>query len=129
MSDAPTISIIDDDEFVRDALQTLVESVGYATIGFSSAEEFINSNRICDTSCLIADVQMSGMSGFDLHDWLIKNLHNIPLILLTGLPTERFKVRATKSIAADLQSKPIGLERLMVCLERALNGSVKQAAG
>ena len=69
------------------------------------------------------------MSGFALHDWLIKNLHNIPLILLTGLPTERFKVRATKSIAADLQSKPIALERLMVCLERARNGSVKQAAG
>src|SRR5579863_8318661 len=74
------IAIIDDDEFVRDALQRLIESVGYATMAFSSADEFINSNCIRDISCLIADVQMPGMTGFDLHDRLIRNEYGIPVI-------------------------------------------------
>jgi len=124
MPNVPTIAIIDDDEFVRDSMRTLVESVGYATMAFSSAEEYINSNRIRNTSCLITDVQMPGMTGFDLHDRLIRDGYSIPIILMTGLPTERFKARARNSVAVDLLSKPIGLECLMGSLEKALNGAV-----
>lgn len=123
MPNVPTIAIIDDDEFVRDSLRTLVESVGYATMAFSSVEEYIESNRIRNTSCLITDVQMPGMTGFDLYDRLIGDGYSIPIILMTGLPTERFKARARNSVAVDLLSKPIGLERLMGSLEKALNGS------
>jgi len=105
-------------------MRTLVESVGYATMAFSSAEEYINSNRIRNTSCLITDVQMPGMTGFDLHDRLIRDGYSIPIILMTGLPIERFKARARNSVAVDLLSKPIGLECLMGSLEKALNGAV-----
>ena len=124
MPNVPTIAIIDDDKFVRDSMRTLVESVGYATMAFSSAEEYINSNRIRNTSCLITDVQMPGMTGFDLHDRLIRDGYSIPIILMTGLPTERFKARARNSVAVDLLSKPIGLKCLMGSLEKALNGAV-----
>jgi FixJ family two-component response regulator len=126
MPSIPAIAIIDDDEFVRDALQRLIESVGYDTMVFSSADEFVNSNRIRDVSCLIADVHMPGMTGFDLHDRLIRNEYGIPVILMTGLPTEKFKARARDSGAVDLLSKPIGIERLIGCLEKALDGAVKQ---
>jgi FixJ family two-component response regulator len=126
MPNIPAIAIIDDDEFVRDALQRLIESVGYATMVFSSADEFVNSSRIRDVSCLIADVHMPGMTDFDLHDRLIRNEYGIPVILMTGLPTEKFKARARDSGAVDLLSKPIGVERLIGCLEKALDGAVKQ---
>lgn len=129
MPSIPTIAIIDDDEFVRDALQTLIESVGYATLAFSSAEEYIVSERIRETSCLITDVQMSGMTGFDLHDSLVKDGYSVPVILMTGLPTEKFKARAARCAGVDLLSKPISLEHLMACLEKAIGGPVKQAVG
>jgi FixJ family two-component response regulator len=126
MPSVPAIAIIDDDEFVRDALQRLIESVGYVAMVFSSADEFVNSSRIRDVSCLIADVHMPGMTGFDLHDRLIRNEYGIPVILMTGLPTEKFKERARNSGAVDLLSKPISIERLIGCLEKALDGAVKQ---
>lgn len=128
MPSVATIAIIDDDEFVRDALQTLIESVGYATIAFSSAEEYIASERIRETSCLITDVQMSGMTGFDLHDSLIRNGYSVPVILMTGLPTEKFKARVTHCTGVDLLSKPVSLEHLMVCLKKAISGPVEQSA-
>ena len=129
MPSVATIAIIDDDEFVRDALQTLIESVGYATMAFSSAEEYIASERIRETSCLITDVQMGGMTGFDLHDSLIRNGYSVPVILMTGLPTEKFKARAIGCAGVDLLSKPISLEHLMACLERAISKPVEQPAG
>lgn len=129
MPSVATIAIIDDDEFVRDALQTLIESVGYATMAFSSAEEYVASERIRETACLITDVQMAGMTGFDLHDSLMRNGYSVPVILMTGLPPEKFKARATRCVGVDLLSKPISLEHLMACLEKAISKPVEQPAG
>lgn len=128
MPSVATIAIIDDDEFVRDALQTLIESIGYAAMAFSSAEEYIASESIGRTSCLITDVQMTGMTGFDLHDSLVRNGFSVPVILMTGLPTEKFKARATRCTGVDLLSKPVSLEDLMVCLAKAVSRPVEQAA-
>ena len=129
MPSVATIAIIDDDEFVRDALQTLIESVGYATMAFSSAEEYVASERIQETACLITDVQMAGMTGFDLHDSLTRNGYSVPVILMTGLPPEKFKARATRCAGVDLLSKPISLEHLMACLKKAISRPIEQPAG
>ena len=66
MAPAPLISIVDDDDFVRNSLNNLLRSVGMRTHGFSSAEEFLNSNELHYTDCLLLDVRMPGMSGLDL---------------------------------------------------------------
>ena len=66
MSAAPLISIVDDDDSLRNSLNNLIRSVGFGVQGFSSAEAFLNSNQLHDTACLILDVRMPGMSGLDL---------------------------------------------------------------
>jgi len=65
------ISIVDDDEPIREAINELVSSLGYHSVKFASAEEFLNSERLDDTSCLITDVRMPGLSGIDLQCRLI----------------------------------------------------------
>jgi FixJ family two-component response regulator len=68
MSEAPLISIVDDDALARDGIGTLVESLGYNVITFTSAEHFLQSGVIADTTCLITDVQMPGLSGLELQE-------------------------------------------------------------
>ena len=73
------IAIVDDDETMRAATKTLVRSLGYNISTFGSADEFLKSEQVHDTSCLITDVQMPGLSGIDLQDHLIARGHCIPL--------------------------------------------------
>ena len=88
------ISIIDDDKSVRNATSTLLGCLGYATATFASAEEFLQSSRLQETACLIADVQMPVMSGVDLQHHLIASGDNTPVILITGFPNESLRKRA-----------------------------------
>ena len=67
MSKAPLISIVDDDALARDGIRELVESLGYNAVTFMSAEHFLESNMIAETTCLITDVQMPGLNGLELH--------------------------------------------------------------
>ena len=85
------IAIVDDDNAVRMALMSLVRSLGYTVTAFSSAEAFLKSERINDTSCVVTDVQMPGLSGVDLQDRLIARGHRIPVIFLTGYPDENVR--------------------------------------
>ena len=78
------IAIVDDDEGARDALERLVRSLGHNASTFGSAEEFLKSEKLHDTSCLITDVQMPGLTGIDLQDRLIAEGHRIPIIFITG---------------------------------------------
>ena len=80
------ITIVDDDDFVRESLRDLVESLGYAVSTFESAERFLESGRLAETSCLISDVQLPGLSGLDLHDRLLAEGHCIPVIFVLGFP-------------------------------------------
>jgi FixJ family two-component response regulator len=73
----PVISIVDDDESVREATTGLIRSFGYVAAAFASAEEFLHSDRVRDTSCLISDVQMSGLSGVELQDRLNAAGHRV----------------------------------------------------
>jgi CheY-like chemotaxis protein len=89
----PVISIVDDDESVREATTGLVRSFGYVVATFASAEEFLQSDRVRDTSCLISDIQMPGLSGFELQDRLNAAGHRVPIIFITAFPEEQKEPR------------------------------------
>jgi FixJ family two-component response regulator len=116
----PVISIIDDDESVRDATNRLVRSLGFAAFTFASADEFLRSSRLHDTSCVIADVQMPGMSGIELQSYLIAKGKNIPMIFITAFPDERIQAKALKAGAVSFLSKPFQGSTLIQCIDDAL---------
>ena len=94
MRSATLISIVDDDESMREATKGLVRSLGYQAATFSSAEEFLQSDSVDSTSCLIADVQMPGLSGIDLQRRLIARGSRMPTIFITAFPEEPARARA-----------------------------------
>ena len=123
MPKTPMISIVDDDQAVRNAIKALIRSLGYRVATFSSAEEFLKSERLHETSCLISDVQMPGLNGIELQDRLTANGHRIPIIFVTAFPDERVRDRAMQSGAVSFMSKPFSEANLIVCLDRALKAA------
>src|SRR5215467_274519 len=87
---ASLISIVDDDSFVRQATDALVRSLGYRTATFGSAEDFIQSNYIHETTCVISDVQMPGLSGVDLQRVLIAQGYTTPIIFVRHFQMKEF---------------------------------------
>ena len=86
-----TISIIDDDPIVREAIADLVQSLGYEAATFESAEQFLASGAVAETSCLITDLQMPGQSGLELQKQLLAEGHRTPVIFVTAFPEEKFR--------------------------------------
>jgi len=117
------IAIVDDDAAVREGIRALVRSLGYSASTFGSAEEFLNSEQLDDTSCLITDVQMPGLSGIVLQDRLIAGGHRFPIIFITGYPDENVRARAMKAGAIAFLSKPFNADHLIGYLERALKAA------
>ncbi|SDQ97637.1 Response regulator receiver domain-containing protein [Rhizobiales bacterium GAS191] len=120
MSKIPMISIIDDDDSMRKATRRLIRSLGLDADTFSSAEEFLESNRVGDTSCLITDMQMPGLSGADLQRILIARGVNTPIIFITAFPEEGARARVLDAGAIGFLSKPFKEESLISCLKIAL---------
>jgi FixJ family two-component response regulator len=114
------ISIVDDDKSIREAAKMFISSLGYAAATFASAEEYLESDRLRDTACLIADVQMPGMSGVDLQNHLRANGHCTPVIFMTAFPEESIRERALEAGAFGFLSKPLSEAILTACLDRAL---------
>src|SRR5262245_26045527 len=119
----PMISIVDDDEAVREATKRLVRSLGYQVSTFTSAHEFLQSERMQDTSCLITDLHMPGLSGIELQDRLIAGGHSMPIIFITAYPDEGVRTRAMKAGAVCFMSKPFSDVHLIGCLDRALKAA------
>ena len=117
------IAIVDDEEPVRDATKSLVRSLGYHASTFGSADEFLKSEQVHDTSCLITDVQMPGLSGLDLQDRLIARGHCIPIIFMTGYPNDSVRARAMKAGAVAFLTKPVNADHLVDHLEKALKAA------
>ncbi len=113
-----SVAIVDDDEALREAMKLLVRSLGYGASTFGSAEEFLTS-RFSDTSCLITDINMPGLSGLDLQDRLIARGHRIPIIFITGHPDENVRARAMKAGAVAFLSKPVNPDHLLGYLDKA----------
>jgi FixJ family two-component response regulator len=123
MRSAPLISIVDDDEAIREATKGLVRSLGYQAATFSSAEEFLQSDSVDSTSCLIADVQMPGLSGIDLQRRLTARGNQTPTIFITAFPEERARGHVMKAGAVGYLGKPFSEESLVRCLDSALGRS------
>jgi FixJ family two-component response regulator len=116
----PVISIIDDDASIRVATQSLVRSLGFAVCTFASAADFLQSPCVNDTSCVISDVQMPGMSGVELQSLLIAQGHRVPIIFITAFHEESVRARAMKAGAIGFLSKPFSGQTLIECLDTAL---------
>jgi len=122
----PVISIVDDDESVRQATSALVRSLGYAAATFASAEDFLESDRVDDTTCLITDVQISGLSGVELQSRLIADGRLMPIIGVTAHPEESIRTQMLSAGAVGFLSKPFNDECLIDCLTAALKSSNSQ---
>lgn len=123
MRSTPLISIVDDDESIRESTEGLVRSLGYRAATFASAEEFLQSDSVDSTSCLITDVQMPGLSGIDLQRGLIAQGVKMPTIFITAFPEEETRARAMNAGALGYLSKPFSEESLLKCLSTALGNS------
>ncbi len=120
------ITIIDDDESVREATKSLVRSLGYKAAVFASAEEYLQSERLDDSSCLITDLHMPGMSGADLQDRLIADGRQIPMIFMTAYYEEKVRDRVIDAGAYGFLRKPFNDESLIECLDKALTAASSQ---
>jgi FixJ family two-component response regulator len=114
------ISIVDDDISVRESTKELIESLGYEALTFASAAEFLESHRVSDTSCLITDLQMGGLSGIDLQRRLVDEGRGIPTIFITAFPDEKTRSRALNAGAIGFLSKPFSDKALIYHLNEAL---------
>ena len=114
------ISVIDDDELFRRATAGLIDSLGYPVASFGSAEEFLSSDQLEQTACLISDMQMPGMSGIDLQNQLIARGYRLPVIFITAYSNSKARMQALASGALGFFDKPFSEERLISCLDQAL---------
>jgi FixJ family two-component response regulator len=107
------IAIVDDDGAVREGMKLLMRSLGYHASTFGSADEFLNSEQVDDTSFLITDVQMPGLSGLDLQDRLVAEGHRIPIVFITAYSDENVRARAIKAGAVAFLTKPVNADHLV----------------
>lgn len=115
------ISAVDDDESVREALEGLMRSVGIAVKTFSSAEEFLKSEHVRDTCCLIVDLRMPGMSGLDLQRRLIADRQSMPVIFITAHGSDTVaRAEAFRNGAHAFLDKPLSEEALLKAVRSAL---------
>jgi two-component system, LuxR family, response regulator FixJ len=113
-SETPRVVIVDDDESVREAIRSLLRSVGIVVEVFASAEEFLKSDSLKDAACLILDVGMTGMSGLALQDRLVSAHSEIPIIFITAHASDKeARSRALKAGAVGFLHKPFSEEALL----------------
>lgn len=115
------VSIIDDDQEVRHAVQRLMRSRGFVTRAFASAEEFLKSSSLHETACVITDIQMPGMTGIELHDFMRKQGPRLPVIFLTAFPDERIEKRALQAGALGFLTKPFDAKILINLVDAAVH--------
>jgi FixJ family two-component response regulator len=119
----PVISIVDDDEAVREATESLVRSLGYMAATFASAEEYLSSGQVYDSSCLITDLRMPGMSGADLQEALIAEGNRTPVIFISASLDEQVRTRVLDAGAFGFLHKPFQEQSLIDCLSKALTSA------
>lgn len=117
------VTVVDDDDSVREAMPYLLRELGYAAAAFSSGEEFLASEALLHTDCLLLDVSMPGMSGPELHAELLRRGLTIPIIFITARVGDTDRAALEKSGVIACLSKPFGDEVLQTALKTALNSS------
>ena len=121
MADPALISIVDDDESVREVLWGFVRSVGFAVNAFASAEELVNSDQLVNADCLILDVCMPGMSGIELQRQLAAGHCAVPVIFITAHEDEGVRAQALRGGAEAVLIKPFSEEALLNAIHAALS--------
>ena len=111
---------LDDDESLVEATVSLVESVGYLAEGFHSSEDLLKSPRLPKSDCLILDICMPSMDGFELQRRLVSGNHRIPIIFVTAYDIDYCKTKATEAGAVAFLSKPFGQDSLLQAVRSAL---------
>ena len=114
------ISIIDDDPSAREATGTFVRSLGYRAALFASAEDFLASDGLHASACVISDVRMPGMTGPELQQRLIDNLVQVPVIFVTAFAEDQVRQRVLTAGAYGYLTKPFAPHRLASCLDAAI---------
>jgi FixJ family two-component response regulator len=114
------ISIVDDDESVRQGLRRLLTSVGFAVNTFASAEEYLSSDQLERAGCLILDIRMSGMSGIELQRQLVANRSEVPVIFITAHEEETERLQVPEGDARTVLVKPFSEEALLNAISKAL---------
>ncbi|WP_407158297.1 response regulator transcription factor [Bradyrhizobium sp. STM 3557] len=117
------VSVVDDDESVRESLPDLLREFGYAAQAFSSAEEFLASEYVGRTDCLILDIAMPGMTGPELQKELTRLRHKIPIVFITAHGDEPTRPRMLGQGAAECLSKPFSDTALLHALNAAFGVS------
>jgi FixJ family two-component response regulator len=123
MATRPLITVVDDDESVRESLPDLLREFGFEAQTFSSAEEFLASEAIADTSCLVLDVAMPGMTGPDLQRELTRRDRSIPIVFITAQRDATVRPRLIAQGAVDCLFKPFEPTDLLQALNTALRAS------
>jgi FixJ family two-component response regulator len=121
MPKKPLISIVDDDESVREGTMDLVRSMGFVAKAFPHPEDFLKSGCVSKTACLIADMRMPGMNGLELHNHLVTTKNRVPTILITAFPDDRDRSRALLAGVTCYLAKPYDDEELLVCVRSAVD--------
>ena len=123
MSRVPLISIVDDDDALRNSLDDLIRSIGFQTQGFPSADAFLSSNQARDTACLILDVRMPGMNGLDLQRQIVATNWRIPIIFITSHADDDARARALQAGAVAFLYTPFREDELLNAIDAALKHS------
>jgi len=122
-SERGLLSVVDDDESVRESLPDLLKEFGFAARAFSSAEEFLSSDSVGQTKCLILDVAMPGMTGLDLQQELRRRGQEIPVIFITAQKDEAIRKQAFKEGAVKFLYKPFSDTALLEALNAAVRAN------
>ncbi len=129
MQKTSVISIVDDDDSVRFAMESLLRSLGHVVHTFASAQDFLQSSCVDETACVIADIQMPGMTGIDMQGVLLQRGYTLPIIFITAFPDERIQERALTAGAICVLSKPFDSRTMIARLENALQGDTGAGKG
>lgn len=120
MAETRKISVVDDDDSVREALKSLLKSAGFEVEVFASAEEFLDSSQLLDTACLILDVRMPGMSGIELQDLLTTSHGAFPIVFISAHADAEARERALENGAVGFLEKPFSDEALLDAIDAAV---------
>jgi FixJ family two-component response regulator len=120
MAQRQVIAIVDDDALIRETLKDLLDSAGYSSVMFGSAQRFLKSKRLARIACLITDMRMPGTTGIELYQKLAAAGRAMPTILITAYPDETVRARAVKAGILCYLPKPVASEALLACVDEAL---------
>jgi FixJ family two-component response regulator len=123
---APAIVVIDDDASVRRALQRLLQSAGFTVETFSTAREFLDANYWAQTDCLVLDIHLPGMSGFELQEYLAVSGVPIPIVFITALDDVSTRERVNRAGGVGYLRKPFDQDTLIEAISRAIEQNASE---